>query len=157
MDNADAVSGAQGFENVGRVAQRLRDCEGTLRAQELAEGGSVNELHHKESLSGDHALIEDGNDARVNNAGCGACLTAEACDEILGVRQVWVHDLQSDGAVQALVLGDVHGCHAAARQTARDSVSFVDQEPDQRVGLVECLFVAHLVDSMRVFAKIWEV
>ena len=59
MNYADAVSGTQCLENVGRVAQRLRDREGTLRSQELAQISSVDELHHEEALSGDHALIED--------------------------------------------------------------------------------------------------
>jgi len=89
----------------------------------------------------------------MNDARGGACFAAEACDEILGVREVWVHDLQGDGAIEAFILRDVDGGHAATRQPARHPVPFVDEESDQRVRLVECLFIAHLLDSMGVFAK----
>ena len=93
----------------------------------------------------------------MNDAGCRSGLTTESCDEILGVREVWVHDLQGDGAIEAFILRDVDGGHAATRQPARHPVPFVDEESDQRVRLVECLFIAHLLDSMGVFAKSLEV
>ena len=92
------------------------------------------------------------------NDSCGrARLAAESCDEILRVCQVRVHDLEGDGAIKAFILRDVDGGHAATRQPARHPVPFVDEEADQRVRLVECLFVAHLLDSMGVFAKTLEV
>ena len=157
MDNADAVGGAQCLKNVGRVAQRLRDRESTLRAQQLAQVCTVDELHDEEPLARDHALIKDRDYAGMNDACGGACLTAEARNEILGVRQVRVHDLECDGAIKAFILRDVDGGHAATRQPARHPVPFVDEEADQRVRLVECLFIAHLLDSMGVFAKSLEV
>ena len=123
----------------------------------MAQVRSVDQFHHEEALAGDDALIEDGDDTGMNDARCGACLAAEACDEVLGVREVRVHNLQGDRAVEAFVLGDVHGGHAATRQPARHPVPFVDEEADQRVRLVECLFIAHLLDSMGVFAKLSEV
>ena len=115
MDHADAVSGTQGFKGIGRIAQCLRDRKGTLCAQQLAQVRSVDQFHHEEALAGDDALIEDGDDTGMNDARCGACLAAEACDEVLGVREVRVHDLQGDRALKAFVLGDVHGGHAATR------------------------------------------
>ena len=93
----------------------------------------------------------------MHDARGGTRLAAEASNKVLGVRQVRVHNLQSDGAIKAFILRDVHGGHAATRQPARHSVPFVDEEADQRVRLVECLFIAHLLDSMGVFAKSSEV
>ena len=93
----------------------------------------------------------------MNNARGGACFATEACNEIRGVCQVRVHDLEGDGAIEAFILRDVDGGHAATRQPARHPVPFVDEESDQRVRLVECLFIAHLLDSMGVFAKSLEV
>ena len=157
MNNADAVGGAQRLKNVGGVAQCLRDREGPLRAQQLAQVRAVDELHDEEPLARDHALVKHGDDAGMNDS-CGrARLAAEACDEILGVCQVRVHDLEGDGAIKAFILRDVDGGHAATRQPARHPVPFVDEEANQRVRLVECLFIAHLLDSMGVFAKSLEV
>mgnify|MGYP000852136372 CR=1 FL=1 len=137
--------------------QRLRDRESALRAQKLAQIRAVDELHDEEPLACDHALVKHGDDAGVNDS-CGrARLAAESCDEILGVCQVRVHDLECDRAIKAFILRDVDGGHAATRQPARHPVPFVDEEADQRVRLVECLFVAHLLDSMGVFAKSLEV
>ena len=115
MNDADAVSGAKCLKGVSRVSQCLGDRERSLCGQQLAQIGSVNQLHHEEALPGDDALIENGHDTRVNDASGGARLAAETRDKILGVCQVGMHDLEGDGALQALVLGDVHGCHATAR------------------------------------------
>ncbi len=157
VNNADAVGGAQCLKNVGCVAQRLWDRESALRAQKLAQIGAVDELHDEETLTRDHALIKHGDDARMNDACSGARLAPESGDEILGVCQVRVHDLERDGPIKAFILRDVDGGHAATRQPARHPVPFVDEEADQRVRLVECLFIAHLLDSMGVFAKSLEV
>lgn len=86
-----------------------------------------------------------------------ARLAAETLDECGRVCQVRVHHFEGDGPVESLILGDVHGSHAAAGQPAGDPVSFVDQQADQRIGLVECSLVTHLVDSMGVFVKSAEV
>ena len=157
VDHADAVGGTQSLKGIGRVAQGLGNSKGALRAQQLAQVRSVDEFHDEEALTGDDTLVEDGDDTGVHDACCGSCLAAEACDEVLGVRQVRVHDLEGDGSIKAFVLCDVHGGHAATREPARHSVPFVDEEADQRVRLVECLFIAHLLDSMGVFAKLSEV
>ena len=68
MNNTDTVGGAQCLKNVGRVAQRLRDRESALRAQQLAQVCAVDELHDEEPLTRDYALIEHGDDAGMNDA-----------------------------------------------------------------------------------------
>ena len=123
----------------------------------MAQVRAVDELHDEEPLARDHALIKHRDDTGMNDACSGARLAPETGDEILRVRQVRVHDLERDGAIKAFILRDVDGGHAATRQPARHPVPFVDEEADQRVRLVECLFIAHLLDSMGVFAKSLEV
>ena len=157
VDDTDAVGGAQRLERVGRIAQSLGDRERSLCAQKLTQVGTVDEFHDEEPLAGDDALVEDGDHPRVDDASGGACFTAESFDEGIGVRQVWVHDLEGNGAVKAFVLRDVHGGHSSAGEPAGDPVAFVDQEPDQWISLVKCLLVAHLFDSMGVFGKSLEV
>ena len=153
MNDAHAVRGAQRFEDVGGVAQRLRDGEGALCGEQGAQIRPVDPLQDEEALPGDDALVEDGDDARVNDAGGGARLAPEAFDKRRRFCQVRVHDFERNGALEALVLGDIHGGHAASGQPARDTVALVDQHSNQRVGLVVCFLVAHLVDSMGVFGK----
>ena len=104
-------------------------------------------------MARDNTLVENGDDPWVNDSRGRACLSAKARDEVLGIGKVGVHDLEGNGTVKALVLRDVHRRHATAGKPTHDPVSFVDQEADQRIGLVECLFIAHLVDSMGSFAQ----
>ena len=127
VDDADAVGGTQSLERVGRVAQRLGDREGALRAQELAQVRAVDEFHDEESLARHDPLVEDRDDAGVHDARGRACLASETLDECGRVCQVRVHHFEGDGPVESLILGDVHGSHAAAGQPAGDPVSFVDQ------------------------------
>ena len=61
------------------------------------------------------ALVEDGHHARVGQACRGPCLTAEARDEVGGVGQVGVHELERHGPVQATVMSAVDGGHPATR------------------------------------------
>ena len=93
MNDTHAVGCAQSFEDVGRVAQCLRNRERALGIQECAQVGPIDELHDEEALARDDSLVEDGDDARVDNAGGGARLSVETLDEGIGFSEVGVHDL----------------------------------------------------------------
>ena len=51
VDDAHAVGCAQSFEDVGRVAQCLRNRERALGIQEFAQIGPIDELHDEETLA----------------------------------------------------------------------------------------------------------
>ena len=80
----------------------------------VVRGLSGGTGHQSAALIGILTLIEDVHHVRVREAGGRARLLDEALLERLVVREVPVHDLHGDPALQTQVGGEVHGGHAAA-------------------------------------------
>ena len=114
VDQAGSVGRAERAQQLGHQAQGLLDRQRSRR-NEVAQCGPLDVLHDEVGDPVEAALVEDGHHARVGQACRGPRLTAEARDEVGGVGQVGVHELERHGPVQATVMGAVDGGHPATR------------------------------------------
>ena len=126
------VGGSEWPQQLGHQPQSLLDGQRTRR-DEVAQRGPLDILHDEVGDPVEAALVVDGHHARVGQPGRCPRLAAEARDEIGGVRQVGVHELERHGPVQATVVGAVDGGHATAREAVDDLVARVDQPTDEGI------------------------
>ena len=126
------MGGAERAQPLGNQAQgllhRQRSC-----CDEVAQRGPLDILHDEVGHPVEAALVEDCHHAGVGQACRGPGLTAEARDEVGGVGQVCVHELERHGPVQATVMGAVDGGHTAARKAIDDLVARVDQPTNKGI------------------------
>ncbi len=116
-----------------RVRQRPGDIGGDFggpvgvqrsgRAQDRRQGPAVDELHDDEVGTAVLAPVEDGHDVGVRQVGCRLGLAAEAFHERPVHRQLGKEHLESDRAVEQLVVGAIHLGHAAACHQMRELVA----------------------------------
>ena len=131
-----AVGRGQRVEDRLGRGQRLGDAQRAALAQVPAQVGALDVLHREVAGLAVDALVEDAHEARVGELGRGACLAAEAGDELGpagALREVRVHHLDRDLAVQPPVAREVDGGHAAAGDPGQHLVTPVDEVTDERV------------------------
>src|SRR5262249_53889073 len=80
------------------------------------------------------ALVVDGDHVRVGQPGDRPGLGDEAPDEVLVVRQLRMHDLQRDRAVEPGVGAQVDGCHPATREMGLHPVPAIEALGDGHAG-----------------------
>lgn len=133
MHDAGAVGRGQAGEHGADDVRRLLGCQRAVFVQQVPERDARDVLHDDVDAVVLGALVVDADEVRVGQAGGGAGLLDEALTERLVVRQVPVHDLHRDPALQPDVGRQVHGRHAAARDAGADAVPLIDHATDHRV------------------------
>ncbi len=114
--------------------QRLLCGEMALLLQQLPQRDARQVLHDEVGAAEVVALIEDVHEIRVREPRGAARLLLEAPREIRVLREVLVHHLHRDAALQSEIRGEVHHRHAAPGDARSDRVTAVERLPDQRVG-----------------------
>jgi hypothetical protein len=114
VDDPGAVRGREAGQHGIHDRDRLRDRQPLLLAQEVAQRDAGQVLHDEVGHLAVLALVEDVDHVRVGEARGGARLLDEPALEDRVVREVPVHHLQGDAALEAQVGRDVHGRHSAA-------------------------------------------
>ena len=132
MDQAGPVGGAERAQQLGHQPQGLLDRQRSC-CDEVAQRGPLDVLHDEVGHPVEAALVEDGHHTRVGQTCRGPRLTAEARDEVGGVGQVGVHELERHGSVQAPVMSAVDGGHPATRKAVDDLVARVDQPTNEGI------------------------
>ena len=133
VHEAGGVGGGEGLEHGVEEHERLLGRERAVLPQDVAQRPARDVLHREVDQAVVLALVVHRDDMAVGEPGGGARLALEARDEGLVVRQVRVHDLEGDDAVQAQVEGLVDGRHAAAGEQGDDAVPAVDGPADEPV------------------------
>jgi hypothetical protein len=106
--------------------ERLPGGEPPSLVQELAERTAGHVLHREIQVAAVGPLVVDGHDVRVRQLGHRPGLADEPGREVLVGGQLGVHDLDRDGAVEPGIDAQVHGGHAAMRDTRRHAVAAVE-------------------------------
>ena len=124
--------------DVGTDVGDLRRREQAVGPDHVAQGATVDVLHHDEGGAVLLAPVEDADDVGLVQAGRRLGLTPEPLDEHRVARELGREDLERDGAVELRVAGEVHVGHAAVRDLADDLVAVGEDgrgrvhEPRQR-------------------------
>jgi hypothetical protein len=132
-----AVRDSERVEHAVDQVERRADRQGALLAQVAAQVGPVDVLHREIARLTVEPLVVHTDETGVREAGRRTRLATEARDEVRAVRarrQVRVHDLEGDLAVEPTVDGEVHRGHPATRDAGHDLVPPVDQAADERIG-----------------------
>ena len=121
MDDAAAVGEVDG------VADLLEDLDGAtggeeVFADELEDIAAVDQFHDEDAVFFDDCEFEDGGDVRVDEAGHGLGLGAEAVDGFAVAAGVWWEDFDGDGAVEVALKAGIDGAHASGGDEPLDGV-----------------------------------
>jgi hypothetical protein len=119
VDDPGAVRGREAGQHGIHDRDRLRDRQPLLLTQELAQRDAGKVLHHQVGHLAVLALVEDVDHVRVGEARGGARLLDEPALEDRVIREVPVHHLQGDAALEAQIGRDVHGRHPPRAMRAR--------------------------------------
>ncbi len=133
VDEAGRVGGAQRQQDRLEDRDRLAGCQRRLLVDDVAQRLALDELHREEDVTVVLALVEDGDDVGVAEAGGRPGLAAEALDEDVVGRESGSHDLEGDVAVEACVQRHVDRGHASVCEVREDAVSPVDDPTDEGV------------------------
>ncbi len=121
VDDAEAVRLAERARRLDEDLGRVLQAERADALDPLAELLAFEELHHdvRDLLAG-QAVVEDLNDVRALDLGCGGGLAAEAGDGRGRLDELGRHELDGDLGVERGVLGRPNAAHAALLQEARE-------------------------------------
>ena len=126
MNQSRAVRGAQRTQDLSGQSQGLAYRQGTGR-HEIAQIRSLDVFHDQVGDALETALVVNRDHSRIRQARRGAGLSSESGDEVGGVGQVGMHELEPDDAVEPAIVCPVDGCHSATRHKVDDLVARVDQ------------------------------
>ncbi len=112
-----AVDDAAAVGELDGVADLLEDLDGAtggeeVFADEVEDIAAVDEFHDEDAVFLDDSEFEDGGDVRVDEAGHGLGLGAEAVDGFAVAAGVWREDFDGDGAVEVALEACVDCAHA---------------------------------------------
>jgi hypothetical protein len=136
VDHVRAVRRGEGLEDGLGDREGLTDGQRTLVREPSTQVGPCDVLHGQVAGLAVDTLVEHPDQTGVTQARCRTRLTPEPGDEVTSatpVRQVRVHNLQRDLAVQAPVDGEVDGRHPAPGDPGQHLVPTVDHMADQRI------------------------
>ncbi len=123
VDEPPFVGVLQPGRRLGHVGHRPGRRDRPAPGQQGVQGDAVDVLHDKVANVPVLAGVVDADDVRVVQGGRGPGLAQEPLGRHLGVGlRDRGKDLEGDGATQALVLGQVHGPHAALAELVSDEV-----------------------------------
>jgi len=103
-------------------ASRVGGRKGAARTDSLAQRLALHVTHHEEDEAGGLADAMDGDDVRVRETGCQACLSHEPLARLRIESQVSGQDLYGDVAIELNVAGEVHHSHASASELALERI-----------------------------------
>ena len=140
-----------------RVVERARNLRGdrrrSLGRERAAIVDSVGERpaseirHHEKHLVADDSKIGDRADVRMDELRGGLCLSPESLAHVGIPREMRMHDLDDDGAVERDVKRVVHVRHAAFANPVHDAVPATGDMTQRRDRRIRRLSVA--IDDYR--------
>ncbi len=128
MDDALIVGGLEALGGLAEDPQQSLDRELALLLQDRREVPSVDELHRQELDAVALSEVEDAQHVRVGDAAGELDLALEALEGVGVVGDVRTNQLESDVAVEPLVMDQVDRTHASHAQQALDPVPVADLE-----------------------------
>lgn len=122
-----AVDDAAAVGEVDGVADLMEDLDGAtggeeVFADEVEDIAAVDQFHDEDAVFLDDGEFEDGGDVRVDEAGHGLGLGAEAVDGFAVAAGVWREDFDGDGAVEVALEACVDCAHATGGDEPLDGV-----------------------------------
>ncbi len=134
VDDAGLVGRDQTGEHRLHDVDRLLGSEAPVLAQQVAKGDALQVLHDEVGEARVLSLVEDVDHVGVREPGGAPRLLDEAVPEGLVVREMGVHDLDRDAALEAQIGREVDRGHAAAGDARADLIAPVDEAADQRIS-----------------------
>ena len=134
VDDPRLVRGDESREHRLEDVHRLVGGEAPVLAEQVAERDALQVLHDEVGEAVVLALVEHVDHVRVGEARGAAGLLDEALAEVRVVREVRMHDLHRDAAVEAQVRGEVDRRHPAAGDAGAHLVATVEEAADHGIG-----------------------
>src|SRR5205085_11733542 len=119
MDDAGVVGELKRLANLGHDGQRLFGGK-PARALDLAEVGSIHELHDEVMEFSSLAEIVDRYDVRMHEPGQRPCFTVDSFGKSGGAGHTRRQDFQGDEAIQSALAGLIDRAHAAFADQGND-------------------------------------
>lgn len=126
VQDARAVGGRECLEDLGADGGGFGGLQDAALAQDVVEGGSVDEFHDDDGAALVFGDVVDGDDRGVADAGGRACFAlhpqAEVAQFGCGGVVIGAQFLDGDFAAEDFVVGAPHDAHAAAAELLDDPV-----------------------------------
>lgn len=135
MDHSLVMGLGQRGCRLAADAHHIRPRQPAMEPQEVPQRRPVHVLHDEEVPALMLADVEDGDDVGVLQPGDGSGFVFEGVAELPGGREAVIQDLHGDGAIEALVAGKPHLCHATPADEAFQPVS-----PSEQIGRFQRTF-----------------
>jgi hypothetical protein len=127
VDHAAGVGVGERGGHLGADRHGRRPRQAPLAVQRGGQVLAVDQLHDHVGAATVGAVVEDAGDVRVQQGGRVAGLAPEALDELGVLGQLLGQDLDRHDAPEHLVVGPVHGAHAAPGQPLAEQVAAAQQ------------------------------